>query len=32
LECEEDVVVKIRTDIFRTGHFLEQQAIFKWVN
>jgi hypothetical protein len=29
LECEEDVVVKIRTDIFRTGHFLEQQAIFK---
>jgi hypothetical protein len=29
LECEEEVVVRIRTDIFKTGHFVEQQAIFK---
>ncbi|MCU0238768.1 MAG: hypothetical protein MUC29_04940 [Pyrinomonadaceae bacterium] len=29
LECEEEIVVKIRTDIFKTGHFVEQQAIFK---
>lgn len=29
LECEEVTVVKIRTDIFKTGHFVEQQAIFK---
>lgn len=29
LECEEEIVVKIKTDIFKTGHFVEQQAIFK---
>jgi hypothetical protein len=29
LECEEEIVAKIRTDIFKTGHFVEQQAIFK---
>lgn len=29
LECEEEIIVKIRTDIFKTGHFVEQQAIFK---
>lgn len=29
LESEEEIVVKIRTDIFKTGHFLEQQALFK---
>lgn len=29
LECGEEIVVKIRTDIFKTGHFVEQQAIFK---
>lgn len=29
LECEEHIVVKIRTDIFKTGHFVEQQAVFK---
>ncbi|MBI5539037.1 MAG: hypothetical protein HY951_03195 [Bacteroidia bacterium] len=29
LECEEEIVVKIRTDIFKTGHFVEQQALFK---
>lgn len=29
LDCEEEIVVKIRSDIFKTGHFVEQQAIFK---
>jgi hypothetical protein len=29
LECEEEIVIKIRADIFKTGHFVEQQAIFK---
>ena len=29
LDCEEEIVVKIRTDIFKTGHFVEQQAVFK---
>lgn len=29
LESDEDVVVKLRTDIFRHKKFLEQQAIFK---
>jgi hypothetical protein len=29
LESEEEIVVKIRTDIFKTGHFVEQQAVFK---
>lgn len=29
LECKEEIVAKIRTDIFKTGHFVEQQAIFK---
>jgi hypothetical protein len=29
LECEEDIVAKIREDIYKTGHFVEQQAIFK---
>lgn len=29
LENEEEIVVKIRADIFKTGHFVEQQAIFK---
>jgi hypothetical protein len=29
LECEEEIVIKIRTDIFKTGHFVEQQAIFE---
>lgn len=29
LECEEEIVVKIRTDIFKYKKFLEQQAVFK---
>lgn len=29
LECEEEIVVKIRGDIFRFKKFLEQQAVFK---
>lgn len=29
LDCEEEIVVKIRSDIFRHKKFLEQQAIFK---
>jgi hypothetical protein len=29
LECKEEIVVKIKNDIFKTGHFVEQQAIFK---
>jgi hypothetical protein len=29
LECEEEIVVKIRSDIFRHRKFLEQQAVFK---
>ena len=29
LDSEEEIVVKIKTDIFKTGHFVEQQAIFK---
>ncbi|HAD79979.1 MAG TPA: hypothetical protein DCF99_12030, partial [Flavobacteriaceae bacterium] len=28
LESQEEIVVKIRTDIFKTGHFVEQQAVF----
>ncbi|MFC4213540.1 hypothetical protein ACFOWA_20285 [Pedobacter lithocola] len=29
LECNEEIVVKIRTDIFEQKKFLEQQALFK---
>ena len=29
LECKEEIVAKIRADIFKTGHFVEQQAVFK---
>lgn len=29
LECEEEIVVKIRTDIFKHKRFVEQQALFK---
>ncbi|MBW6536587.1 MAG: hypothetical protein K0B11_16375 [Mariniphaga sp.] len=29
VECEEEIVVKIRSDIFRHRKFLEQQAVFK---
>jgi hypothetical protein len=29
LECKEEIVAKIRTDIFKNKRFLEQQAIFK---
>jgi len=28
-ESEEEIVIKIRTDIYKTKHFLEQQALFK---
>lgn len=28
LESQEEIVVKIRTDIFKTSHFVEQQAVF----
>jgi len=30
LECEEEIVLKIRSDIFKHKKFLEQQAVFKW--
>lgn len=28
-ECKEEIVIKIRNDIYNTKHFLEQQALFK---